>query len=60
MNMKIKETMASPPVADLVKMLVPIRMVPQSPVNYLLTKNHMNLHMMQHFLMFAFTLSQPF
>ncbi len=36
MKMKIKkETMASPPVADLVEMLVPIRMVPQSPVAYL-------------------------
>jgi hypothetical protein len=60
MKMKIKETMASPPVSDLVKMLVPIKTVPQSPVAYLLTMNHMNLHMTQHFLMFASTPSQPF
>ena len=60
MKMKIKETMASPRVADLVEMLVPIRTVPQSPVAYLLTMNHMNLHLTQHFLMFASTPSQPF
>jgi hypothetical protein len=60
MKMKIKETMASPRVADLVEMLVPIRTVPQSPIAYLLTMNHMNLHMRQHFLMFASTPSQPF
>jgi hypothetical protein len=57
MKMKIKETMASPPVADL---LVPIRTVPQSPVAYLLMINYMNLHMTQHNLMFASTPSQPF
>jgi hypothetical protein len=60
MKMKIKETMASSPVADLVEMLVPTRMVPKSPAAYLLTMNHMNLHMMQHFLMFSSTPSQPF
>jgi hypothetical protein len=60
MKMKFKETMASPPVADLVEMLVPIRMVPQSPIAYLLMMNHMNLHMMHHFRTFASTPSQPF
>jgi hypothetical protein len=61
MKMKIKkETMASPPVADLVEMLVPISTVPQSPVAYLLVMNYMNLDTTQHILMFASTPSKPF
>ncbi len=60
MKMKIKETITLPPVADLVEKLVLIRTVPQSPVAYLLTINHMSLHTIDHFPTFAYTLSQQF